>query len=88
VTPGGAGPAAGLAEQDLLDAFCPGVIETGWWDTLPEPNRTATFQQFAQQARVGRNGTAADVAHAITGLIENDYITGVVLPGDRGLRLT
>jgi NAD(P)-dependent dehydrogenase (short-subunit alcohol dehydrogenase family) len=37
---------------------------------------------------VGRNGTAEDVAHAIAALIENDYITGVVLPCDGGLRLT
>ncbi len=28
---------------------------------------------------VGRNGTAEDVAQAIAALIENDYITGVVL---------
>jgi NAD(P)-dependent dehydrogenase (short-subunit alcohol dehydrogenase family) len=37
---------------------------------------------------VGRNGQAEDVAHAISSLIENDYISGVVLPCDGGLRLT
>lgn len=153
---GGAGPASGLAEQDLLDAFegksvaqlravamalptlaeassvtlvsagsaqaalpgtaalaavngaleaavpvlarelaprrvnavSPGVIETSWWDELPESERQATFAQFAEQAPVGHNGTGADVAHAIGALIENDYISGVVLPCDGGLRLT
>ena len=64
------------------------MIETGWWDELPEPDRQATFEQFAQQTPVGRNGNGEDVARAIAGLIENDYITGVVLPCDGGLRLT
>jgi NAD(P)-dependent dehydrogenase (short-subunit alcohol dehydrogenase family) len=71
-----------------VNAVSPGVIETGWWDPLPEPDRQATFEQFAQQTPLGRNGSGEDVAHAIGALIENDYITGVVLPCDGGLRLT
>lgn len=71
-----------------VNAVSPGVIETGWWDVLPEADRRAAFTQFAGQTPVGRNGTAEDVAHAIAALIENDYITGVVLPCDGGLRLT
>jgi NAD(P)-dependent dehydrogenase (short-subunit alcohol dehydrogenase family) len=70
-----------------VNAVSPGVIETGWWDVLPEPDRRATFEQFSEQTPVGRNGTAQDVAHAICALIENDYINGVVLPCDGGLRL-
>jgi NAD(P)-dependent dehydrogenase (short-subunit alcohol dehydrogenase family) len=66
----------------------PGVVETEWWTTLPDDDRRALFAQFAEQAPVGRNGTAEDVAHAIAALIENDYITGIVLPCDGGLRLT
>lgn len=71
-----------------VNAVSPGVIETGWWDALPEADRRAAFTQFAGQTPVGRNGTAEDVAHAIAALIENDYITGIVLPCDGGLRLT
>jgi NAD(P)-dependent dehydrogenase (short-subunit alcohol dehydrogenase family) len=71
-----------------VNAVSPGVIETGWWDVLPETDRRAAFSQFAEQTPVGRTGTAEDVAHAITALVENDYITGVVLPCDGGLRLT
>jgi NAD(P)-dependent dehydrogenase (short-subunit alcohol dehydrogenase family) len=71
-----------------VNAVSPGVIETGWWDELPEADRQATFDQFAQQTPVGRNGNGEDVAHAIAALIENDYISGVVLPCDGGLRLT
>jgi NAD(P)-dependent dehydrogenase (short-subunit alcohol dehydrogenase family) len=70
-----------------VNAVSPSVIETGWWDALPEADRRA-FTQFAGQTPVGRNGTAGDVAHAIAALIENDYITGIVLPCDGGLRLT
>lgn len=71
-----------------VNAVSPGLIETGWWDVLADEDRKATFAQFAEQTPVGRNGTAEDVAHAICALIENDYITGVVLPCDGGLRLT
>jgi NAD(P)-dependent dehydrogenase (short-subunit alcohol dehydrogenase family) len=71
-----------------VNAVSPGLIETGWWDVLPEPDRKATFEQFAERTPVGRNGTAEDVAQAVCALIENDYISGVVLPCDGGLRLT
>jgi NAD(P)-dependent dehydrogenase (short-subunit alcohol dehydrogenase family) len=71
-----------------VNAVSPGVVETGWWDPMPIGDREDVFAQFAQQAPVGRNGTARDVAHAIVELIENDYLDGVVLPCDGGLRLT
>lgn len=71
-----------------VNVVSPGVIETGWWDSLPEADRRAAFAQFAEQTPVGRIGTAEDVAHAITALVENDFITGVVLSCDGGLRLT
>ena len=71
-----------------INAVSPGLIETGWWDVLPEDARQATFDQFANQTPVGRNGTAEDVAHAICAVVGNDYINGVVLPCDGGLRLT
>jgi NAD(P)-dependent dehydrogenase (short-subunit alcohol dehydrogenase family) len=71
-----------------VNGVSPGLIETSWWDPLPAQEREAVFEQFADQTPVGRNGTAADVAHAICALIENDYINGVVLPCDGGLRLS
>jgi NAD(P)-dependent dehydrogenase (short-subunit alcohol dehydrogenase family) len=71
-----------------VNAVSPGVIETGWWDEMPEDERRATFAMLAERAPVGRNGTAEDVAQAIAGLVENGFITGVVLPCDGGLRLT
>jgi NAD(P)-dependent dehydrogenase (short-subunit alcohol dehydrogenase family) len=71
-----------------VNAISPGVIDTGWWDVLPEQDRQAIFEQFSQQTPVGRIGAADDVAQAICQLIENDYLNGVVLPCDGGLRLT
>lgn len=71
-----------------VNAVSPGVIETGWWDELPEPTRTETLKSFADRAPIGRNGSPEDVAQAIVALIENTFITGIVLPCDGGLRLT
>ena len=71
-----------------VNAVSPGVIETGWWDELPDSAREETFSTFAQRALVRRNGRPQDVAQAIGALIENSFITGVVLPCDGGLRLT
>jgi NAD(P)-dependent dehydrogenase (short-subunit alcohol dehydrogenase family) len=71
-----------------VNAVSPGVIETGWWDFLPDADRQGMFAVFAERAPVGRNGTAEDVAHAIAACMENTFITGVVLPCDGGLRLT
>jgi NAD(P)-dependent dehydrogenase (short-subunit alcohol dehydrogenase family) len=71
-----------------INAVSPGVIETGWWDEMPADARRETFATFAQRAPVGRNGTPEDVAKAIDTLVDNGFITGVVLPCDGGLRLT
>lgn len=71
-----------------INAVSPGVIETDWWSIMTEDDRRGLFAQFAEQTPVGRNGRAEDVAQAICSLIENDYISGVVLPVDGGLRLT
>lgn len=79
--------AAELAPR-RVNAVSPGVIETGWWDELPGHARQEAFAAFAKRALVRRNGRPQDVAHAIVALIENGFITGVVLPCDGGLRLT
>jgi NAD(P)-dependent dehydrogenase (short-subunit alcohol dehydrogenase family) len=79
--------AAELAPR-RVNAVSPGVIETGWWDELPVDARREAFQAFAQRAPLRRNGQPHDVAQAIAALVENGFITGVVLPCDGGLRLT
>jgi NAD(P)-dependent dehydrogenase (short-subunit alcohol dehydrogenase family) len=79
--------AAELAPR-RVNAVSPGVIETPWWDEVPADDRKAAFKTYAQQTPVGRNGQPEDVAQAIAALVENGFITGVVLPCDGGLRLT
>jgi NAD(P)-dependent dehydrogenase (short-subunit alcohol dehydrogenase family) len=79
--------AAELAPR-RVNAVSPGVIETEWWDELPQQARQEAFATFAARALVRRNGQPADVAQAIVALLENGFITGVVLPCDGGLRLT
>jgi NAD(P)-dependent dehydrogenase (short-subunit alcohol dehydrogenase family) len=79
--------AAELAPR-RVNAVSPGVIETEWWDEIPDAARQEAFATFAQRALVRRNGQPEDVAQAIVALIENGFITGVVLPCDGGLRLT
>jgi NAD(P)-dependent dehydrogenase (short-subunit alcohol dehydrogenase family) len=79
--------AAELAPR-RVNAVSPGVIETEWWDELPDDARQEAFTTFAQRGLVRRNGQPADVAQAIVAIIENSFITGVVLPCDGGLRLT
>jgi NAD(P)-dependent dehydrogenase (short-subunit alcohol dehydrogenase family) len=78
--------AAELAPR-RVNAVSPGVIETGWWDALPEDARQDALKSSASRALVRRNGRPHDVAQAIVALVENSFITGVVLPCDGGLRL-
>ena len=70
-----------------VNAVSPGVIATEWWDEVPEADRQALFATYAEQTPVRRIGTAEDVAAAIVSLLENGFVTGVVLPCDGGLRL-
>jgi NAD(P)-dependent dehydrogenase (short-subunit alcohol dehydrogenase family) len=62
-----------------INAISPGVIDTPWWNFLPQTDKHETFKQFSQQIAVGRIGTAEEVAHAITGIVSNDYINGSVI---------
>jgi NAD(P)-dependent dehydrogenase (short-subunit alcohol dehydrogenase family) len=52
------------------------------------PARDGTKPTFARRALVRRNGRPEDVDQAIVALVENGFITGVVLPCDGGLRFT
>jgi len=70
-----------------VNAVLPGVIDTAWWDWLPADARRQVLEGAAQNAPVGRVGTAEDVAGAITFLINNTFTTGVLLPCDGGSRL-
>jgi NAD(P)-dependent dehydrogenase (short-subunit alcohol dehydrogenase family) len=70
-----------------VNAVSPGVIVTEWWDSLGE-HRDDSFASFAERTPLGRNGRTEEVAAAILALMDNPFITGVVLPVDGGIRLT
>jgi NAD(P)-dependent dehydrogenase (short-subunit alcohol dehydrogenase family) len=67
-----------------VNAVSPGVVDTGWWDFLPEEQRAAQFAAVAGSLPAGRVGTAEDVADAIRYLVGAGYVTGSVLPVDGG----
>ena len=69
-----------------VNVVAPGVIDTPWWDFLPDDQRQAVFAEYAGKTPVGRIGRAEDVADAIAFLVTNGFMTGQVLTCDGGLR--
>jgi NAD(P)-dependent dehydrogenase (short-subunit alcohol dehydrogenase family) len=69
-----------------VNVVAPGVIDTPWWDFLPDDRRQAVFTEYAGKTPVGRIGRAEDVADAIAFLVSNSFVTGQVLTCDGGLR--
>jgi NAD(P)-dependent dehydrogenase (short-subunit alcohol dehydrogenase family) len=70
-----------------VNAVAPGLIETPYWEAIPEPARAQVFQHAAN-APAGRVGRPKDVAHVVAMLIDCSYVTGTVIPCDGGLRLS
>ena len=70
-----------------VNAVCPGVIDTAWWDFLPAEQRRAVFADYAGRTPVGRIGAPEDVARAVTFLIADTFVTGQVLTCDGGVSL-
>ena len=70
-----------------VNAVSPGVIDTPWWDFLPEEQKRAAFAQYAAMTPAGRIGTADDVAQTIAFLIGSDFVTGQTILCDGGLAL-
>lgn len=71
-----------------VNGVSPGVIDTPWWDAVPDEQKQAMFKDFAAKTPVGRVGRPEDVAKAIVFLIGDDFITGHTLICDGGLRFT
>jgi NAD(P)-dependent dehydrogenase (short-subunit alcohol dehydrogenase family) len=70
-----------------VNAVSPGVIDTPWWNWLPEDQKRKTFEKFAAATPVGRVGRPEDIAQSIVFLIANTFMTGCILECDGGLRL-
>lgn len=70
-----------------VNAVSPGIIDTHWWDALPQPQREATFQAAADSSPVGRIGKPEDVADAVLFLAGQGFMTGTVLEVAGGAHL-
>lgn len=70
-----------------VNGISPGVVDTPWWDWLPQEQRQASFAQYSRASLLGRIGQPEDIAQAIHALATNGFITGQILVVDGGLKL-
>ena len=68
-----------------INAVSPGVVDTDWWNFLPEQEKKSAFEHFASQTSVGRIAQPNEIAQAILFLTENKYMTGKIIVCDGGL---
>jgi NAD(P)-dependent dehydrogenase (short-subunit alcohol dehydrogenase family) len=71
-----------------VNAVSPGVIDTHWWNVMPEDQRRAYFDSVAAVTPVRRVGKPDDVAEAIVYLAGAGFVTGTVLECTGGSSLT
>ena len=71
-----------------VNAVSPGIIDTHWWDGLPEDQRRGYFESVAAVTPVRRVGTPDDVAEAVVYLAGAGFVTGTVLECTGGSNLT
>jgi NAD(P)-dependent dehydrogenase (short-subunit alcohol dehydrogenase family) len=71
-----------------VNAVSPGVIDTHWWNAMPEDQRRAYFDSVAAVSPVRRVGKPDDVAEAIVYLAGAGFVTGIVLECAGGFNLT
>jgi NAD(P)-dependent dehydrogenase (short-subunit alcohol dehydrogenase family) len=70
-----------------VNAVSPGVIDTPWWDFLPDEQKRSVFADYASKTPVGRVGRVEDVAQSIAFLICDTFMSGHTIVCDGGLRL-
>lgn len=67
-----------------VNCIAPGLINTPMFESLPAPVYEALSSTPLFPKRLGR---AAEIAHMVTSIIENDYINGECIRMDAGLRM-
>jgi NAD(P)-dependent dehydrogenase (short-subunit alcohol dehydrogenase family) len=81
-------PALAIELKPLrVNAVSPGVVDTRFWESLGDDQRSAMFAKYASATPVGRIASPADVGEAVASLMANGFITGTILPVDGGLTL-
>lgn len=71
-----------------VNAVSPGVVDTHWWEVMPEDQRRAYFDAVAAVTPVRRVGKPEDVAEAIAYLAGAGFVTGTILECTGGSNLT
>ena len=68
-----------------VNAVSPGWVDTPVWDQLATPaDKQARLSDMAARLPARRIGEPADIANAISYLIEDDFVTGTVLHAEGG----
>ena len=70
-----------------VNAVSPGLVDTPWWDGLPEEARSAYFAQAAAALPVRHVATPDELAEVVALAATNTNLTGTVLEADGGSRL-
>lgn len=70
-----------------INAVSPGVVDTPWWNFVPEEAKQETFKQFTGHIPAGRAAKATEIADAVIFALGNNYMTGSVIHCDGGFSL-
>lgn len=68
-----------------VNAVSPGLVDTPWWDFVPQENRQEAFRQYTANIPAGRVAQPEEVADVIVFLAGNGYMTGKVIGCDGGM---
>jgi len=71
-----------------VNGVAPRVIDTPWWDFLPEAQKLTAFEHYGAATPVGRIGKPEDVAGTIAFLVRNGFMTGQTIICDGGMSLS
>ena len=67
-----------------VNVVAPGLIETGMFDALPQPQRQAMFEAAAGNITLGRIGQPEEVASMVLAVATNGYMTGTTVDVEGG----
>jgi NAD(P)-dependent dehydrogenase (short-subunit alcohol dehydrogenase family) len=69
-----------------INAVSPGLVDTPWWDVVPQGDRDTWFAAAAAGLPVRHVSTAEEIGDAVVAMATNGSITGTVLTADGGAR--
>ncbi|MDO0929529.1 SDR family oxidoreductase [Streptomyces sp. TG1A-8] len=70
-----------------INAVAPRLVDTPWWDFMPEQARTERFAAAEAALPVRHVSTAQEIGEAIAFLATNESVTGTVVQIDGGAHL-